>query len=222
MYLFTRRVRVRTGGIGEAMAWATGIAEKAQQISGLEVSLYSSVFGPQVGTLAFTTVVPDLEALEAATDKLTVDTGYLDEAAKGQKFAPDGADDRLLQFVHPDHATIQSLIASGEEPPRNAYANVVTTVCAPGELAKGMALGVEIAQRVSAITGQQTSFLADVTGRYGGVNWITGHADAKAVDAAQAALQADADWIQFVDQQVKGVYSDDPNVTEQLLYRRLV
>lgn len=222
MYLFTRRVRVRAGGIGEAMAWATGVAEKAQQITGLDISLYSSVFGPQVGTLAFTAVVPDLEALEAATDKLTVDGGYLEQVSKGQQFAPDGADDRLLQFIVPDHATLVAAMASGEEPPRNAYASVVTTVCAPGALGKGIELGVEIAQRVSAITGQQTAFLADTTGRYGGVNWITGHADVQALEAANAALQSDADWLQFIDQQVKGVYSDDPNVTEQLLYRRIL
>ena len=216
MYLFTRRVRVRTGGIAEAMAWATGIAETAHQVTGLDVGLYAETYGPQVGNLAFTTMVPDLAALEAANDKLAVDPGYLEAAARGQQFAPDGASDRLLQLVHP--------AADALEPPESPpnYATMVTSSCVAGSFRRGIELGVEIAVRASAITGSPTLFLVDTTGVYGGVNWLSGYADAQAAEAAQAAIQMDESFVEFLDKEVKGVYAEDPLATQQLLYRRVI
>ena len=220
MYLFTRRARARTGGINDAMAWATGITEKARQVSGLDVSLFAGVWGPQVGTLVWSATVPDLAALEAAMDKLAVDPSFGEEASRGQQFAPDGPDDRLLQFVVPDADTLAAAATSDQ--PRFAYASVVSTVCAAGGIARGIELGVEIATRATEITGSQVTFLVDTTGPYGGVNWITGHADVQAVEAANAALFGDPAFIRLVDEGVKGVYVDDPSVTTQLLYRRVL
>ena len=122
MYLFTRRVRVRTGGLGDAMTWATAIAEQTHQVTGLDISLYSSFAGPEFGTLAFTTLVPDLQTLEAATDKLTVDNAWLEAASRSQEFAPDGAQDRLLQFVFP---TDEMLAAMTPPEAPASYATVV-------------------------------------------------------------------------------------------------
>src|SRR5436190_19102365 len=77
MYLFSRRARLSPGNTREAMAWATAITEKVNQISGLPVSLFTQVFSPGVGTLVWSTFVPDLATLEAATDKLNTDDGYI-------------------------------------------------------------------------------------------------------------------------------------------------
>jgi hypothetical protein len=43
----------------------------------------------------------------------------------------------------------------------------------------------------------------------------------QALEATQQALASDADWAQFVDKKTAGVYTDDPNQTTQLIYRRL-
>jgi len=218
MYLFTRRVCARTGGIGEAMAWATGITERARQVSGLEVSLFSGVYGPQVGTLVWSAVVPDLLALETATDKLAVDEGFLQEANKGQQFAPEGPDDRLLQFIHPQP---EAMAAPSDAPPFG-YAAVISAVCAAGQYSRGIELGVQLAVRAGEITGVPTSFLVDTTGTYGRVNWITGYADAEAIDRANQTLTADAAWVKSVDDETAGVYLADPSATQQLLYRRVL
>lgn len=217
MYLFTRRVRVRSGSVPDAMAWATGIAEKAQQITGLDIGVYTETWGPEVGSTAFTTLVPDLAALEAAGDKLAVDNAYLDLVTQGQQFAPDGASDRLLRIVHPSP---EELLAAPEAPPPS-YASVVTTSARAGSFKRAVELGVEIAQRATAVSGQPTLFLVDTTGIYGGVNWMSGYADVQALEAAETAIQMDESFAAFIDSETKGVYADDPGALRQLVYRRI-
>ena len=220
MYLFTRRIRARSGGINEALAWATGITEKARQVSGLDITLSMGVFGPQVGTLVWSAAVPDLAALEAATDKLAVDSTYNDEAGKGLQFAPDGADDRLLQFVFPDAETLAA--GPPADAPQWQYASIVSSVCADGALRKGIELGVQIAQKATEVSGSPTAFLMDTTGVYGGVNWLSVAPDIQTVEAANAAINADEDFLKLVDEGAKGTYLAGPETTSQLLYRRIV
>ena len=220
MYLFTRRLRARAGGINNAMAWATGITEKVRQISGLDVTLSASVFGPEVGTLVWSTTVPDLATLEASFDKLSVDPSYADEAGKGQQFGPDGPDDRLLQFVFPDAETLAA--GASADAPQWQYASVISTVCAAGGLRRGVELGVQIAQKATEISGIPTAFLMDTTGPYGGVNWISVAPDIQAVEAGNAAIFGSEEFLKLVDEGAKGTYIEDPSATTQLLYRRIV
>src|SRR5258707_15394309 len=77
MYLFSRRSRLAPGNTRDAMAWATGITEKVNQVSGLPVSLFTQVFSPEVCTLVWSTLVPDLATLKAGTDKLNVEDGLV-------------------------------------------------------------------------------------------------------------------------------------------------
>src|SRR5690242_10076713 len=86
MYLFSRQAQLAPGNTRAAMTWATGITEKVNQITGLEVSLFSLTFSPRVGTLAWSTFVPDLPTLEVATDKLLVDDGYVSMVDAGAKY----------------------------------------------------------------------------------------------------------------------------------------
>ena len=51
MYLFSRRARLAPGNTRAAMTWATGITEKANQITGLNIGLFASTFSPDVGAL---------------------------------------------------------------------------------------------------------------------------------------------------------------------------
>src|SRR6516162_1052863 len=100
MYLFSRRARLAPGNIRAAMTWANAVTEKANQISSLDISLFSSVFSPGVGTLVWSTFAPDLASLEAATDKLAADDGYAAILDEGSKFIQPGIDDGLLQLIH--------------------------------------------------------------------------------------------------------------------------
>ena len=212
MYLFSRRARLAPGNTRDAMTWATSITEKVNQIVGLNTGLFAQTFSPEVGTLVWSTFVPDLATLETANDKLLVDDGYVSMVDAGAKFAQGGADDSLLQLV------------SGEVDPNRQieYATTIQTVCANGSVTRGMELGVEIAQRAEKIIGSPVLFATAATGPYGAVAWITGYADVHAFEAAQQALAADTKFGAFVDKSVPGVYADNPAATESLVYRRIV
>jgi hypothetical protein len=122
-----------------------------------------------------------------------------------------GPEDSLFQIVHGDVDPNRSI----------EYASVVEAVCANGKVSRGMEVGVEIAQRVERITGTPTWFVASTTGAYGGVGWISGHANIHEVDTAQTALASDSSFGEFVDREAGSVYAAEPALTRQLLYRRL-
>jgi len=211
MYLFSRRGRIDGGHTMESMAWATAVTEKVNQITGLEVGLWMQVFSPGFGTVAWSTFVPDLATLEAAGDKLNSDAGYVAMTDEGAAYISTGLDDSLSQIVH------------GEPDPNRAveYVAVVQAVCAGGQAANGIGVGVEIAQQAEAVTGLPTMFASNVTGPYGGVGWLTGYENIAAFEAAGDALNRDPAWLQLVDAKAGGVYLEDPALTQQLIYRRI-
>jgi hypothetical protein len=211
MYLFSRRVRIDGGQTRAAMEWALGQTEKVKRITGLEVSLYMQIFSPEVGAIGWSTFVPDLATLEAAGDKLNVDDDFVAATDKGAAFLVGGADDALSQVIY------------GEPDPSRAieYVTAVRTVCANGRLTRGMELGAEIAQRAEKISGTPTLFLAEVTGTYGAVGWVSGHENVRAMEAVQQKMAADESFSKYIDKEVHGVYAEDPSATSQLIFRRL-
>jgi hypothetical protein len=191
MYLFTRRARIGTEKLAEAMQWAVTITEKVNQVSVTPVSLYTAIFSPEVGSLSWSTIVENLSELEATEAKLMADSGYLDLVSQGTKYqAPGGTlDDTLASFV----------LADRSESGSPAYATVARATLAPGAFASGIETGVEIAQKAKAIGGLPVSFLSGATGTYGGVGWIT---SADSLDELQAALEkvnGNADFIKLLD-----------------------
>jgi hypothetical protein len=212
MYLFSRRARLATGNLRESAAWAVAITEKVNQITELNVGLWTSVFSPGLGELVWATFVEDLLTIEAAEAKLMVDDGYVALVDQGAAFSDgNGADDTLSQLVHGDIDPNRQI----------SYVSVVDSSIAGGKLARGMEVGVEIAQRASKVTGLASSFLADMTGGYGRVRWITGYENVAQLQAANEALGADQSFTAFVDKQA-GVYMEAPGVTTQRIARRIV
>jgi hypothetical protein len=85
-------------------------------------------------------------------------------------------------------------------------------------MARGIALGVEIAQRAERITGRPTSFSIAETGAYGAVEWA-GFADSvEQLQAARQALAADQEFAQLLDSEASTAYL--PEAT-QVMYRRI-
>ena len=211
MYLFSRQIRFGPGNTREQMDWALGQTEKVNQITGLGVNLFMQVYSPEVGRVGWSTFVPDLPTLEAAGDKLNADDSFVSAVDKGSAMTVGGADDTLAQVIY------------GEPDPSRQieYVTVVHTVCATGNVGRGMEAGVELAQRAEKIMSTPVLFLADVTGTYGGVGWASAYENASALEAAQQALNGDANWAQFVDKATAGVYTDEPSMTTQTIYRRL-
>jgi hypothetical protein len=213
MYLFARRARLANGNLRESAAWAVAVTEKVNQITGLNVGLWTTVFSPGLGELVWATFIEDLAALETAEAKLMVDDGYVTLVDKGAVFSDgSGADDTLSQLVHGD-----------VDPNRQVqYVSVVETTVAAGKSGRGMELGVEIAQRATQITGFPTAFLVDTTGNYGGIRWITGYETIDQLQKAGEAIGADAKFTQFVDKEAASVYLAGPSVTTQRIARRIV
>ena len=212
MYLFARRARLANGHLRESAAWAVAITEKVNQITELNVGLWTSVFSPGLGELVWATFVTDLAILETAEAKLMVDDGYVALADQGAAFSSvEGADDTLSQLVHGDI-----------DPNRQIqYVAVIETTVAAGKLGRGMELGVEIAQRATQVTGIPTAFLADTTGTYGAVRWITGYETVNQLQTAEQAISGDVKFTQFVDKEVGSVYLSGPAVTTQRIARRI-
>src|SRR5438045_2818950 len=99
MYLFTRTGRLRPGSTRESIAWAIGITEKVNQITSLDVGLWTTLLSPGNGTLVWSTFVEDLQSLEDANAKLAVDDILVSEIDRGAQFADGNIDDEVAQIV---------------------------------------------------------------------------------------------------------------------------
>lgn len=212
MYLFSRRTRISPGHMRDAMTWAVGITEQVNRITGIRVALYTRVFSPEVGSIAWAAFVPDLAMLETANDKLMTDDTYVTGVDTGAMMTVGGADDGLYQVVH------------GEPDPDRSieYVTTVESVCANGAFARGLEVGVECARLAESITGVPTLFTAGTTGSYGSVAWFSGFEDIESMERSQAALAADKRWTELIDDQASKVYVSDPGATRSLCYRRVV
>jgi hypothetical protein len=210
MYVFTRSAHVRPGHLMDLMTWAVKITEKVNQISEVPATLWTPFGSPSVGSLTWVAMFDDLAVLEGTDAKLMADSEYLAMVDEGMAFATDSPiDDALWQVVYanPDAAAAQP-----------QYINLVNGLLAPGHAARGIELGVEIAQRAERITGRPTSFSVAETGPYGAVEWV-GLADSvEQVQAARQALNADLEFAQLLDSEASTAYQ--PEAT-QAIHRRI-
>ena len=190
MYLFTRSGRFAPGSTRDAVSYVSEVTEKVRQETGLAVDAWSSTFSPDLGTVVWAVFAEDLAALEQANDKLATSNSYLDLVDRGSQLFAGPASDSLAQVV-----------AGEVDPaaPTPQYVSVAQAAAANGQLRAALAGGVEIAEASTRITGVPSLFLVDVTGPYGGCAWMSGFADIGALQQADAALTADAGWLELID-----------------------
>lgn len=209
MYLFTRTARLAPGSIRGSLAWAAEITDRVNRIGVVEAQLWSRTMSPGLGTLVWSTFVPDLLTLETLQAKLESDDAYLDAVDEGAGFLTEaGADDLVATVVHGAPAPDR----------RPEYASVVTATILPGRLAAGMALGVEIAERVTGLTEAQTLFCMANSGEFARVAWLTGYPSVEAMDRGEQAVYADAAFVELLDGPVSTTFVDG----ESIFLRRLV
>lgn len=209
-YLFTRATKLAPGNLLDSMAWAAKMTEKVNAASGPQFKLWSRVFSPELGTISWSTVVEKLGDLTELQEKLMADGSYLELLEEGQRFGDgSGANDGLGQLIHVDLDGVDSA----------QYSSVTLSQLAPGMTADGMALGVEIAQRIKSITGSSASFGASLTGPYGQVAWIVLSDSIDQLQAGNEAIGADADWVKLMDDRASKAYV--VAATESFMMRRL-
>ncbi len=186
MFQFARLLTLQ-GDPRETMPWASEITAKGQAITGLDISLWGSVFGYPAGTLAWSTIVEGRAQLATAMAKLPADNAYLDLAAKAQEWVTGPAEDIFRSVVHG---------GPGDEPPAvGAVASITQAVAATGKMPEAVAWAVDMAQHASSVTGTNVSLLVNAYGDFGGMAFISTVVDMATADASAEALQADADYV---------------------------
>jgi hypothetical protein len=147
MYLLARQINLR--GL-DFEKWAVEIGAAAAAGLGNDVAVWTTVLSPGVGTVTWTSMWEDLSAVEKGFVSVNTNAKYLELAAKGIDFVNGPINDTLYETVY-----------EGNAPSDDAtYVGTVSAVCAPGNYARGMMGGVEIAQAVEKATGVSTAFLA--------------------------------------------------------------
>lgn len=188
MQLFTRNV-LMTGAPAEIMAYSTDMRAYVAEKTGREIGLWSNLFGAPVGTMAYTVRVEGLADLQAATSTLVEDPAYHQKLADGRALVGGPSMDSIGQPIHGE---------LGAMPPVGSYAMVTQATMAGGKYLEAIGWGVEIAQHVEKVSGHPTMFLSSSFGGFGDVAWIMVAADAAAVDAAGAAVNGDAEYMESV------------------------
>ena len=212
MYLFSRSIRLSGVKNQEAIAWATRLTEVAKSLSGLDVGLWHTLYSAEVGKLSWTTFVPDMTVLEGALAKLDADAAMDEMVEKGDEY--------LIRGTLSD--VIGKVVHGQPDPSRQVnYVSVVASTVRAGKFARGYSLGVEIAQTAEKISGLPSLFVANSTGDYAGVAWLSGFTDIGELERAQNALEESQTFVELLDSEIPGVYNDQPGAAPRTLYRRI-
>jgi hypothetical protein len=148
MYLFTRTTRLGATHAMDGMEWAVAMTEKVNQITSLNIGLWSPILSPAIGTLTWGTFVESLSDIEDAEAKLMADSIYVDLANQGAQLSNGTLDDQV--------ATVLSPLPADANPTHIA---VVQSELANGHFERGVGAGLEIAAKATEIAGLDTVFL---------------------------------------------------------------
>ncbi|MDA8044104.1 MAG: hypothetical protein M0Z30_02530 [Actinomycetota bacterium] len=215
MYRFSRQLRLSGSKLTSAMAWANELTENVRSVTALPVNLLTEVYSPGSGTLVWSTMAADLRDIEAGLDKLMVDNRFNELQEGGFAYLlPGTLKDTLRTIVHP---------TEGPSPiPDFEYVTCTYSTIAAGHLARAIPVGIQIAERVTELTGSLTTFEADATGNYGGVAWIAIAANITAMQEAEGKVTRDPGFIEFVDREASTVFASAPGATTSRILRKLL
>ncbi len=183
MYIFRRTSTVHQAHIQPAMEFAVAIAAKVTQITGRDLSVFTTLFGAPVGTIHWTTRVDSMADLGDLTAKLAADPGYGEMTTKASSLFAGLPEDSLVNIVSSSAMTPTT---------RHFYSSTVA-VPANGKIVEAVAFGVKTQTRV-ATTGLTTAFGTSVFGAYGGVGWLVGADSMAELDTLQHFMTTDAEF----------------------------
>ena len=183
MYIFNRSATLNPHRLVEATGAAVEVAGKVTEIIGLPVSVFASRFGRPTNTIGWSIRVESHAEVQANTEKLIVNEGYLQWVTAHSELFETAASDRL--------STVVSSTLAGT--PKRFY-TIVSAVAANGKLADAVAFGVRAQQFVTEATGLTTAFMTGVYGAFGEVAWLTGADSMSELDALAAMQMTNADY----------------------------
>jgi hypothetical protein len=190
MYLFSRVGTIDPSRAEEAMAFAAGITSHVTKVTGLETHAWSGHYGAPLGQVSWSCRVDSHAAMAAASAKLLADAGYQKRIADANGLFAGAMTDNLVQVVG----------TAGTPGPIGKYASIVRAQCAPGQIVSAMTWGVDIMNHVSKLTGNSMMLVRSMYGPWAQMGWVSTLDSMEAVDAADAAMSADAGYIEKVDE----------------------
>lgn len=208
MYLFTRRWLAEPGEFVKALEWSAEVTGRVREVTGRDVNAYTAVMSPEVGTVVWSMWAEHLTEIEAAGDALAADAGYRELVERGSDYFDGPVQDGLAQLVH-------GTLDADAGPP--AYVTGAFAVAANGRLGNAISSGIEIADHATRVSGQNTLFIVNGTGAYGGVAWITPGADLQTLETGEAKLMADPAWLELLNR----VGTDYQAGVTQTIFRRI-
>lgn len=199
MYEVNRIMRVILGVSGpervaSPMVWALSLLNKANEIFGdtATLTLWSSTYSPGNGTLIWTTTGEKWTDLEALNAKMAASREFLKVLAEG--------------VIHTsDHEAVNDTLFRVAYAPQGFDGDAANFVvswqveAAPGKLERIGDLGVDTAQRLTAVTGAPTTFATGQTGRDRTFEWKTYHSSIEDLAASRLRLETDKDFLKFLD-----------------------
>lgn len=189
MYQFARVLTLQ-GDTRETMAWAVEITGHVNDLTGLDVSLWGSVFGYPVGTVAWSAIVEGRAQLAEETAKLAGSNDYLDFVMKAEDWVENPAEDIFRRIVHG---------GPGDEPPAvGAVASVTQAVAATGKMPEAVAWAIGMADHATSVSGVPVSLGVNAYNDFGGMAFISTQPDMAAADAAAEAVQGDDGYIERI------------------------
>lgn len=183
MIIFQRLVTF-TGPPEEVMPWALEITDAVNERTSLNTSLWQGISGGPLGTLAWSSIVPSMTAVEAAFEQMATDRAYLDLVTKARDWVTVPGEDHVLRVVHS---------ANGEyvRPDVGAYAEGTNAVAAAGKYGKAGEFGVDISDRHSKLTHSSVLFCTVEYGTFGELRWLALYESAAELDHAAELIAKD-------------------------------
>lgn len=191
MIIFQRMVTFE-GPPQDVTPWAIDITQLANDRTELNVSLWQGSFGGPIGTLAWSSLVENLTALEAAVNTLGADADYLDMLSRARDWTRSPGEDSLLRVQH---------VAGGEysRPAVGGYAEGTMAVPAEGKMRAANEFGVAISDLHAELTHASVLFCSSAYGHFGELRWLALYDSAAHVEEAAGAVGKDADYAERID-----------------------
>lgn len=188
MQVFTRQLRLV--GAAEAAAWAVEVTGKAQQVSGLPISLWTASAGLPSGSYAWSSPIDGMAQLIEANDKMNSDDDLTALVARGRDHVAEVMPDRVHELIHGE--------VSGPAPVGSFMASV-TAVAAEGQGRAAGAWAVKIADIWAGITGISPVVTTTLAGPMFEYSWFVRHATAASIDEASGKILASAEYAAELD-----------------------
>src|SRR5262245_53933874 len=100
MYLFSRSRHLKTASARQSIASAIGAAGLANEITGLEFSVWTTFASPDVGLLSWSAMFEHLDDLQAAGQKLSESDEFNDWIENSDNLYEGPSQDALIQLIH--------------------------------------------------------------------------------------------------------------------------